>query len=62
MVVVSLVETARSERLKKHVFIPGEDEYQCSSGPLNGKTRAVGPGRIASRFTKLNTAGKYGKQ
>jgi len=37
MVVVSLVETARSERLKKHLSIPGENEYQCSSGPLNGK-------------------------
>ncbi len=33
----SLVETARSERLKKHLFIPGEDEYECSSGPLNGE-------------------------
>lgn len=37
MVVASLVESARSEKLKKHLSIPEEDEYQCSSGPLNGK-------------------------
>lgn len=33
---VSLIESGRSEKLKKHLQIAGEDEYQCSSEALNG--------------------------
>lgn len=33
---VSQVSSQESERIKKRFYIGGEDEYNCSSDPLNG--------------------------
>ncbi len=34
---VSLVDSEQSQKVKKRFYIPGQDEFSSSSGPLNSK-------------------------